>query len=202
MDKRLLPPMDDQGVHICLIHGYISQRHCWLLAIILRETHLSGVLSSADKDGEIENFTVEVFYFPLFIVPATETLFLTPPFSELFPLVDCDLVHVKEQYQLLHRGADASHLTSLSSLELSSLPPELQVPAHHLVSCLHSLLAQWDMREDLYSLGHFSGLLAAQLEALPAANNRRKVSTGQLKVLTTANNRHKVSTGQLEATRR
>nr|CAD7428759.1 unnamed protein product [Timema monikensis] len=50
------------------------------------------------------NFTVEVFYFPLFVVPATETLFLTPPFSELFPLVDCDLFHVREQYQLLHRN--------------------------------------------------------------------------------------------------
>nr|CAD7445037.1 unnamed protein product [Timema bartmani] len=132
-------------------------------------------------------------------VPATETLFLTPPFSELFPLVDCDLVHVREQYQLLHRGADASHLTSLSSLELSSLPPELQVPAHHLVSCLHSLLAQWDMREDLYSLGHFSGLLAAQLEALPAANNRRKVSIAQPEALPAANNRHKVSIAKLEA---
>nr|CAD7263734.1 unnamed protein product [Timema shepardi] len=145
------------------------------------------------------NFTVEVFYYPLFVVPATETLFLTPPFSELFPLVDCDLVRVREQYQLLHRGADASHLTSLSSLELSSLPPELQVPAQHLVSCLHSLLAQWDMREDLYSLGHFSGLLAAQLEALPAANNRRKVSTAQLETLPAANNMRKVSTAQLEA---
>ncbi|KAJ8875072.1 hypothetical protein PR048_022962 [Dryococelus australis] len=67
-------------------------------------------------------------------------------------------------------------LDSLSSVELSSLPSEVQVGARHLVSCLHSLLAQWDVREDIYSLGPFSGLLAAQLEALPAAATRRRTA--------------------------
>lgn len=67
-------------------------------------------------------------------------------------------------------------MDSLSSVELTHLPLEAQISVHHLVSCLHSLFTQLEIREDIYSLGHLSGLVANQLEVLPEANNRRKVS--------------------------
>ncbi|XP_063241487.1 sec1 family domain-containing protein 2-like isoform X2 [Bacillus rossius redtenbacheri] len=109
------------------------------------------------------NFTVEVFYFPIFVIQVMESVFLTPPFASLFPTVDSDLSYLK-QHKSVNRAGD------------QVWPPELQAGARHLVSCLHSLLAQWDACEDLYSLGHFSGLLAAQLEALPAAVARRRAA--------------------------
>jgi hypothetical protein len=67
-------------------------------------------------------------------------------------------------------------LDSLSSVELTHLPLEVQISVHHLVSCLHSLFVQLEVQEDIYSLGHLSGLVASQLEILSDADNRRKVS--------------------------
>jgi len=72
--------------------------------------------------------------------------------------------------------ADSQSLDSLSSVELTHLPLKVQVSVQHLVSSLHSLFVQLEIREDIYSLGHLSGLVANQLEILPDANNRRKVS--------------------------
>lgn len=71
---------------------------------------------------------------------------------------------------------DSQSLDCLSSVELTHLPLEVQVSVQHLVSSLHSLFVQLEVREDIYSLGHLSGLVANQLEILPDANNRRKVS--------------------------
>jgi hypothetical protein len=65
---------------------------------------------------------------------------------------------------------------SLSSVKLTHLPLEVQISVHHLVSCLHSLFVQLEIQEDIYSIGHLSGLVASQLEILPDACNRRKVS--------------------------
>lgn len=72
--------------------------------------------------------------------------------------------------------ADTQSLDSLSSVELTHLPLKVQISVQHLVSSLHTLFVQLEVREDIYSLGHLSGLVANQLEIFPDANNRRKVS--------------------------
>ena len=72
--------------------------------------------------------------------------------------------------------ADSQSLDSLSSVELTHLPLKVQISVQHLVSSLHTLFVQLEVHEDIYSLGHLSGLVANQLEILPDANNRRKVS--------------------------
>lgn len=79
-------------------------------------------------------------------------------------------------FNLYLQVANSQSLDSLSSVKLTHLPLEVQISVHHLVGCLDSLFVQLEICEDVYSLGHLSGLVANQLEMLPDANNRRKVS--------------------------
>jgi len=44
----------------------------------------------------LQNCTVEVLYSPLFIVPLTETLFLTPAFRNMFPFTEADIPQIRE----------------------------------------------------------------------------------------------------------
>ncbi|XP_069689457.1 sec1 family domain-containing protein 2-like isoform X1 [Periplaneta americana] len=122
------------------------------------------------------NYTVEVLYSPLFLVPLTEMIFVTPTFSNMFPITEAYIPRIKELQTLHHKIIESDTSDSLSSIDITSLPAEVQISVHHLVSCLHSLLVQLEMREDIYSLGYLSGLVASQLEILPDANNRRKTA--------------------------
>ncbi|XP_021922683.1 sec1 family domain-containing protein 2-like isoform X3 [Zootermopsis nevadensis] len=122
------------------------------------------------------NYTVEVLYSPLFVVPLTEVLFVTPTFRNLFPITEAHIQCIKELQLLQHKVVDSQSLDSLSSVKLTHLPLEVQISVHHLVSCLHSLFVQLEVCEDIYSLGHLSGIVGSQLEILPDANNRRKTA--------------------------
>jgi hypothetical protein len=86
------------------------------------------------------------------------------------------MLHNFVTYSLYLQVVDSQSLDSLSSVELTHLPLEVQVSVQHLVSSVHSLFMQLEVHEDIYSLGHLSGLVANQLDILPDANNRRKVS--------------------------
>ncbi|PSN46371.1 Sec1 family domain-containing protein 2 [Blattella germanica] len=122
------------------------------------------------------NYTVEVIYSPLFILPLTEMIFLTPPFREMIPITEAHIPKIFELYMLQHKDVNMQSSDTLSSIELPFLPLELQISVHQLVSCLHSLFVTLEMQEDIYSLGHLSGLVAGQLEALHDASNRRKTA--------------------------
>ncbi|KAK7868499.1 hypothetical protein R5R35_001907 [Gryllus longicercus] len=127
------------------------------------------------------NYTVEIFYFPLFLVSVTDTLFLTPPFRTLFPLMDCDLPNIQKHYKQLKGTSE--HISSLPGIEIRHLPLELQVTILHLASCLHSFLGYLDVREDIFILGHTSGLIANVLENLPSTANRRKSANSRCSLL-------------------
>jgi len=129
------------------------------------------------------NYTVEVLYSPLFIVPLTETVFLTPAFRNMFPLTEAHIPRIRELQLFRHKVADSQSFDSLSSVELTHLPLKVQVSVQHLVSSLHSLFVQLEVREDIYSLGHLSGLIANQLEILPDANNRRKTAANRCSLI-------------------
>lgn len=130
------------------------------------------------------DYTVEVLYSPLFILPLTEMMFLTPTFRNVFPITDAHIPRIRELQHCQHKQVVKSQsLDSLSSVELTRLPLEAQISVHHLVSCLHSLFIQLEIREDIYSLGHLSGLVANQLEILPDANNRRKTASNRCSLI-------------------
>ena len=50
------------------------------------------------------------------------------------------------------------------------------------VTTLDSVLSELGVREDIFSLGFTSAILASELEAFPAARNRRKVSETILQI--------------------
>lgn len=129
------------------------------------------------------NYTVEVLYSPLFIAPLTETIFLTPAFRNMFPFTEAHIPQIREVQLSQHKVVDNQSLDSLSSVELTHLPLEVQVSVHHLVSSLHSLFVQLEVHEDIYSLGHLSGLVANQLEILPDANHRRKTAANRCSLI-------------------
>ncbi|XP_066993468.2 sec1 family domain-containing protein 2 isoform X1 [Anabrus simplex] len=128
------------------------------------------------------NFTVEIFHIPLFLVSVTEHLFLTPPFRDLFPLLDADLPRVQQLHARLTKN-DNFMVDLLSSLEVSVLPLELQVTLRHLACSLHSLFSALDVREDIFTMGTTSSLIAGILDTLPMAVNRRKTASARCSLI-------------------
>lgn len=51
----------------------------------------------------LQNYTVEVLYSPLFVVPLTEVLFVTPTFRNLFPITEAHIQCIKELQLLQHK---------------------------------------------------------------------------------------------------
>jgi len=51
----------------------------------------------------LQNYTVEVLYSPLFIVPLTETLFLTPAFRNMFPFTEAHIPQIRELQLSQHK---------------------------------------------------------------------------------------------------
>jgi hypothetical protein len=51
----------------------------------------------------LQSYTVEVLYSPLFIVPLTEVLFVTPTFRNLFPITEAHIPQIKELQLLQHK---------------------------------------------------------------------------------------------------
>lgn len=117
-----------------------------------------------------DNFTCEIFYLPFHVAEISPEVFVMPAFSRLFPLLEADV-----EKMLGDIAPPPPPLTnSSSSIAHESLPRELQTCVGHFVSSLNSLLQMMDTRDDLFSVGPFSRMLAEQLQQLPAARNRRK----------------------------
>ena len=57
---------------------------------------------------ENANLTAEMFYLPLFMVPLTSRVLLTPTYSTLSPLIQLDIIHSMENPQ--HVSLDTGHL--------------------------------------------------------------------------------------------
>jgi hypothetical protein len=51
----------------------------------------------------LQNYTVEVLYSPVFIVPLTETMFLTPTFRNVFPITDAHIPRIRELQHSQHK---------------------------------------------------------------------------------------------------
>ncbi|KAH3796873.1 sec1 family domain-containing protein 2-like [Dreissena polymorpha] len=120
------------------------------------------------------NYTAEVFHVPLSAVNVGNSIFLMPGHAKLFPLVGSDLSQVELLYNNRHAKPEHKDFESLKSIDISCLPKDLQVSYKSLVCSLNGLLTELGVREDIYSLGLTSSILATELEAYPAARQRRK----------------------------
>ncbi|XP_046555575.1 sec1 family domain-containing protein 2-like [Haliotis rubra] len=130
------------------------------------------------------NYTAEIFHIPLFTADICPGLFVTPAFSQVFPLLETDVQHVQLQYNTAHKvKGDKASFTSLSEIECQYLPKALQVTFKRLACCFHALLSDLGVREDLYSMGHTSRLLATEIENYPPAKIRRKNVSNRASVI-------------------
>ncbi|XP_072949393.1 sec1 family domain-containing protein 2-like [Epargyreus clarus] len=99
---------------------------------------------------------VEVVHIPIFTISPTNTVFLTPPYYNLYPTFNGKLI------------------PDSASIDLYSLNAEERAQVRRLASGLNSLLESMNMKEDVYYMGAFSSLIAGVLENSPVCLSRRK----------------------------
>ncbi|XP_005111562.1 sec1 family domain-containing protein 2 isoform X1 [Aplysia californica] len=158
--------------------------------------HVDSAAQDTEGDGVFEefeekvlewmgnmNYTAEVVHLPLFSAVVCQELFLAPTFSSLFPLTAADVNQISYQYNATRHGKDSKSIQSLEDVECSNLPEALQQQIKMLSSGLHALLQVLDVREDIYSVGHTSRLIATELESYPPARSRRKTCQNRASIV-------------------
>lgn len=90
------------------------------------------------------------------MAPLTDNCFITPEFHNMFPP--------------LKKITD-----SPTEIAFHLLNEDTQQSIRHLVALLHSLLGTLGFKEEIFSLGDFSAIVASMLENFPPAWARRKV---------------------------
>ncbi|XP_060064250.1 sec1 family domain-containing protein 2-like [Ylistrum balloti] len=127
------------------------------------------------------NYTAEVSHVPLFATCLTPSLFVTPSFSRLFPLMSSDLPRLSMQYKSV-RG-DNKSFSSLKDVEAAHLPKTLQILYKMLVGSIDSMLGELNVQEDCFFVGQTSKILATELASYPPAKLRRKSAQTKVSLL-------------------
>lgn len=126
--------------------------------------------------GDAE-YTAEVAHAPVHFARVSPQLLITPAFADLFPLLDTDLASINGGRPEKRRFA------SLGDLDMLSLPNELQVKIRALAWALNTLFEVSNAREESFTVGPMSRLIAAELANHPQAKHRRKSSTHKASVV-------------------
>lgn len=95
-------------------------------------------------ETEFGDSSVTIIYSPIFTASLNDSVFLTPPFGNMMPPID--------ENSLLHYENDVEYFAS----------------------SMHSLFSNLNVKEDVYSMGRLSNIVAEKLATLPSAINRRK----------------------------
>ncbi|XP_075456136.1 sec1 family domain-containing protein 2-like [Ascaphus truei] len=109
--------------------------------------------------------SAEVMWAPLLLAPISPHLFRAPAFLFLL-LPGGDLQALNCSWPGKKR------IPGLGDVELHSLPPELQLHIRSLVSGLNHLMEGIGVREECFSVGHMSTIIAGELASYPQARNR------------------------------
>ncbi|KAI5090421.1 sec1 family domain-containing protein 2, partial [Silurus meridionalis] len=119
----------------------------------------------------------EVAHVPLHFARASSQLLIAPAFAELFPLLEADLAAVNR------KRPEKRRFSSLADLDVHSLPNELQIQIRALASSLNALFEFANTREESFTVGPMSRLIAAELANHPQAKNRRKSAAQKASVV-------------------
>ncbi|XP_047657377.1 sec1 family domain-containing protein 2 [Tachysurus fulvidraco] len=122
-------------------------------------------------------YTAEVLYVPVHFTRVSSQLLIAPAFADLFPLLDSDLSIINS------KRPEKRRFSSLTDLDIHSVPNELQIKIRALASALNALFELSNTREESFTVGHMSRLIAAELANHPQAKNRRKSSTHKASVV-------------------
>lgn len=118
------------------------------------------------------NFTCEILHFPVFISPVCTDFFVTPQFSDFFPLFDSDLAKSAEIFASINRNVQIPDQTGFETL-----PYELQVQIRMFANSFASVFQMLNYKEDIFTIGPFSRIVGEVLE-----KNRKKPKPNQQNV--------------------
>ncbi|KAK3542656.1 hypothetical protein QTP86_031894, partial [Hemibagrus guttatus] len=167
-------------------------RYCVVLTAVPHSLHLLAEGVSGELEGNVAftrfekklrgwmgnaEYTAEVLHAPVHFARASSQLLIAPAFADLFPLLDTDLTSINSKRPEKRRFA------SLTDLDMHSLPNELQVKIRALASALNTLFELSNTREESFTVGPMSRLIAAELANHPQAKNRRKSSAHKASVV-------------------
>lgn len=167
-------------------------RYCVVFTAVPHSLHLLADGVSAELEGNAAftrfehklcewmgnaEYTAEVVHAPVHFARVSSQLLIAPAFADLFPLLDMDLISINRKRQEKRRFA------SLTDLDMHSLPNELQVKVRALVSALNTLFESSNAREESFTVGPMSRLIAAELANHPQAKTRRKSSAHKASVV-------------------
>ncbi|XP_017311734.1 sec1 family domain-containing protein 2 [Ictalurus punctatus] len=167
-------------------------RYCVVFTAVPHSLHLFADGVSAELEGNAAftrfeqklcgwmgnaEYTAEVVHAPVHFARVSSQLLIAPAFADLFPLLDTDLLSINRKRQEKRRFA------SLTDLDMHSLPNELQVKIRALVSALNTLFEFSNTREESFTVGPLSRLIAAELASHPQAKHRRKSSAHKASVV-------------------
>ncbi|KAM5192136.1 sec1 family domain-containing protein 2 isoform 2-T2 [Mantella aurantiaca] len=116
-------------------------------------------------------YTAEVLWAPLLLAPLSPHLLLAPAFHGLFPLLP-----VQDLHALNRSRPDKKRFPALADVDFPSLPSELQTHIRSLVCELSQVMEGIGVREECFSVGHLSRIIAGELANHPQAKNRRKLA--------------------------
>ena len=125
------------------------------------------------------NLTAEIFYLPLFMVTLTSRVLLTPTYSNLFPLIQPDII----RSTALWRTLNPNMTLQCEPGDWPSLPHELQTCVRQMVGSLHSLMTTLGAREEIWSVGRMAKQVGEQLEGWGPARTRRKAASNKVSLI-------------------
>nr|XP_054770138.1 sec1 family domain-containing protein 2-like [Lytechinus pictus] len=125
-------------------------------------------------------YEADVVHIPLSVACVSPNLFFLPSFTSFFPLLDIDLVPIRNY---MKANVERKPPESLSDVDISMLPDELQHDIKMVVSTLSCLCETLDVNEDIYCLGPTSQLIAGELAQLISARARRKAANSRASIL-------------------
>ncbi|KAJ0176524.1 hypothetical protein K1T71_007703 [Dendrolimus kikuchii] len=99
---------------------------------------------------------VEVVHIPIFSIAPTNVVFLTPPYSKMYPTFEGKLI------------------PDSLSIDLYSLSCEERSQVRRLASGINSMMDSMNLKEDVFFIGCYSSLIAGVLENSPVCLARRK----------------------------
>lgn len=116
-------------------------------------------------------FTAEVLWAPLLLAPLNPHLLLAPAFHRLFPLLP-----IQDLHAINRSRPDKKRFPAMADVDFPSLPSELQTHIRSLVCELSQVMEGIGVREECFSVGHLSRIIAGELANHPQAKNRRKLA--------------------------
>lgn len=167
-------------------------RYCVVMTAVPHYLHLISEGVSGEMEGNVAftrfkeklcvwmgnaEYTAEVLYVPVHFTRVSSQLMIAPAFADLFPLLDSDLTNINS------KRPEKRRFSSLTDLDIHSVPNELQIKIRALASALNTLFELSNTREESFTVGHMSRLIAAELANHPQAKNRRKSSTHKASVV-------------------